>query len=291
MNIKRAQSKNLTAFWLGFTGIVIFSVTLPVSRVAVLELPAEFIAFGRAVIAAALAAVVLIWRGAPLPRQQQWPWLMLTALGVVFGFPYFSTIAMKTVAASHGAIITGMLPLATALMGAILNKERLKPPFWFWSLVGCSMVVGFAYWRGGGQALRGDWAMLAAVILGALGYAAGGKLASSLGGINTICWALVISLPVSVWFSVAHWPTNIASVSNTTWLCFAYLSMFSMFIGFFFWYNALAMGGIGKIGLIQLMQPFFTVLVASLINKEPLEALTVFMAVAVAFVVFNGRKA
>ncbi len=284
------MSPTTRAFWLGLVAIFIFSVTLPVSRVAVVELPAPFIAFGRAVGAGLLAAWVLAWRRPPIPTLAQWRWVVLTAIGVVFGFPYFSTLAMQNIAASHGAIITGILPLGTALMGAWLGRERPSKQFWFWAVIGSALVIAFAIWRGGGQPVKGDWAMLAAVALGALGYAAGGKLAGSLGGINTICWALVISLPVNLVMSAVYWPDNIQSVHAVSWLCFAYLAVFSMFVGFFFWYNALAIGGIGKVGLIQLLQPFITVVMASLINSEPIELSTVTMAVVVALVVFNGRR-
>jgi drug/metabolite transporter (DMT)-like permease len=283
-------SPTTKAFWLGLAAIVIFSVTLPVTRVAVLELPPPFIAFGRAVGAGVLAACVIAWRRPPIPTLMQWRWVCLIAIGVVFGFPYFSTLAMQNIAASHGAILTGLLPLGTALMGAWLGRERPSKKFWFWAMIGSAIVVAFAVWRGGGQPVKGDWAMLAAVVLGALGYAAGGKLAGSLGGINTICWALIISLPVNLAMSAVYWPGNIQSVTWVSWLCFAYLAVFSMFIGFFFWYGALAMGGIGKVGLIQLLQPFITVVMASLINHEALEISTVIMAVVVALVVFNGRR-
>jgi drug/metabolite transporter (DMT)-like permease len=285
-----AQSST-QAFVLALIGIAIFSATLPVSRLAIQELSAPFVAVARAAIAGLLAATILVARRVPTPSRPQWGWIALTALGVVFGFPYFSTLAMQTVAASHAAIITGILPLCTALMGTWLARERPNAGFWFWAALGCAMVVGFAYWRGGGQPVRGDWAMLAAVVLGAIGYAAGGKLASSLGGINTICWALIISLPINIALSLYYRPANFTAVSFQSWLCLSYLAVFSMLIGFFFWYNALAMGGIAKISLVQLLQPFMTVMMASAINREPLQWPTIFMALAVAFVVFNGRRA
>lgn len=286
-----APSHSARAYWLGFIGIAIFSVTLPVSRIAVTQLPPTVVTFGRALVAGLLACLVLAWRRPGWPQRQQWLWIAACAVGVVFGFPYFSTLAMQTVPASNGAIITGMLPLATALMGAWLNHERLKRRFWLWSLIGFAMVLAFAFWRGNGQPLQGDWAMLAAVALGALGYACGGRLATSLGGINTICWALLLTLPINLALTVVNWPANAQTISTATWLCMAYLSVFSMFVGFFFWYNALALGGIGKVGLIQLLQPFLTVMVASMINAEPLHWLTVTMSIAVAIVVFNGRRA
>jgi drug/metabolite transporter (DMT)-like permease len=286
-----AGNTMIRAYWLGFAAIAIFSVTLPVSKIAVSELPPAVVTFGRALVAGLCSCVVLAWRKPGWPERSQWKWIALCAFGVVFGFPYFSTLAMQSIPASQGAIVTGMLPLATALMGALLNHERLRLGFWLWSLLGFGLVVLFAFWRGAGQPLRGDFAMFAAVVLGALGYACGGKLATNLGGINTICWALAVSLPINLLLTALSWPSDITTVSLPVFLSMAYLALFSMFIGFFFWYNALAQGGIGKVGLIQLLQPFLTVMFASALNREPLQWLTVVMAVVVAVVVFNGRRA
>lgn len=283
---------------LGFVGVAIFSQTLPFTRMAVAELDPIFVALGRAVLAALLALALLAWRGAlsasRRPRGGQWPRLAVTALGVVAGFPLFSSLAMREVPASHGAIVTGLLPLATAVFAAWFGRERPSPAFWLSALAGSALVVGFAVWQGAGGLQHADWYLFAAVVLGALGYAEGGKLSRELGGLETISWALAVSLPVLVpvvaWLTLRDLPA-IAAASPRAWGGMAYVSVFSMFVGFLFWYAGLAKGGVARVGQIQLLQPFLTLAGGALILAEPLDAPTIAFAVAVIAVVALGRRA
>jgi len=283
---------------LGFIGVAIFSQTLPFTRMAVAELDATFVALARAVIAAVLAVALLAARGAMAserrPRGRQWLRLAVTALGVVVGFPLFSSLAMREVPAGHGAIVIGLLPLATAVFAAWFGGERPSLAFWLSALAGSALVVAFAFWQGAGGLQHADWFLFLAVVLGALGYAEGGKLSRELGGLETISWALVVSLPlllpVVAWLAMAHAP-EIAAASPRAWLGMAYVSVFSMFIGFLFWYAGLAKGGVARVGQIQLLQPFLTLAGGALILAEPLDAATVAFAVAVIAVVALGRRA
>ena len=278
------------AYGLAFIGVFMFSITLPMTRIAVVQMSPTFLSFGRAAIAGILAIAVLLYQRAARPTGSDWGWLFGTIIGVVFGFPLFSSIAMKSVPAAHGAIITGLLPLATIIAGALLVGERPTIKFWFWAFVGSALVVTFAMVRGGGQPLTGDWAMFAAIVLGALGYACGGHLSKKLGGAQTICWALVISLPINLVVGAYTWEPKYLDANSMTWIALAYVSIFSMFLGFFFWYAGLALGGIAKIGQVQLVQPFLTVTVASVINREPFEWITVLFALGVILTVAMGRK-
>ncbi|GAA0848590.1 DMT family transporter [Cupriavidus pauculus] len=283
---------------LGFIGVAIFSQTLPFTRMAVMELDATFVALARAVIAAVLALALLAVRGAMSParrpRGRQWARLALTALGVVVGFPLFSSLAMREVPAGHGAIVIGLLPLATAVFAAWFGNERPSPAFWLSAVAGSALVVAFALWQGAGGLQHADWYLFLAVVLGALGYAEGGKLSRELGGLETISWALVVSLPVLApvvaWLALANGPA-IAAASSHAWVGMAYVSVFSMFIGFLFWYAGLAKGGVARVGQIQLLQPFLTLAGGALILAEPLDAATVAFAVAVIAVVAAGRRA
>ncbi|KWW37431.1 drug/metabolite transporter (DMT)-like permease [Cupriavidus metallidurans] len=283
---------------LGFIGVAIFSQTLPFTRMAVAELDATFVALGRAVIAAALALALLAMRGALAsgrrPRGGQWLRLAVTALGVVVGFPVFSSLAMREVPSGHGAIVIGLLPLATAVFAAWFGNERPSLGFWLSALAGSALVVAFALWQGAGGLQHADWYLFLAVVLGALGYAEGGKLSRELGGLETISWALVVSLPVLApvvaWLGLEH-AASIAAASPRAWLGMAYVSVFSMFIGFLFWYAGLAKGGVARVGQIQLLQPFLTLAGGALILAEPLDAATVAFAVAVIAVVALGRRA
>lgn len=190
---RQIESKGM---WLGFVGVAIFSLTLPFIRLAVTELNPAFVAFGRAVVAAGLSLGVLWYRCAPLPSRSQWRALLITSLGVVVGFPLFSSMAMQQVPAAHGAVVLGILPLATALFGALRFGERPSTGFWLAAAAGSAIVVTFALRQGGGRLQPADLALLAAVFAAAMGYAEGGRLAQSMGGQQVICWALVLSLPL-----------------------------------------------------------------------------------------------
>lgn len=276
---------------LGAVGVAIFSLTLPFTRVAVAELNPAFVALGRAVVAA-VGSALLLWRlGAARPTPAQWKGLAITAAGVVVGFPLMSSIAMRYVPASHGAIVLGILPLATALFGALRFGERPSAAFWITAFAGSALVVGFAVWQGGGSLQLADLALFAAVVAAAMGYAEGARLAQAMGGQQVISWALVLSLPlllpISAWLG---WKYGVTA-SPKAWIAFGYVSLFSMFIGFFFWYKGLALGGIARVGQVQLLQPFLTLIGAALILGEALEAPTILFAAAVLAVVMAGRRA
>jgi drug/metabolite transporter (DMT)-like permease len=276
--------------WFGTIGVAIFSLTLPFTRMAVAELNPVFIALGRAVVAAIGAGLLLWWMRAPRPAASQWKALAITSLGCVIGFPVFSSVAMQYVPASHGAIVLGILPLATALFAALRFGERPSWGFWIAALVGSALVVIFALWQGDGDFQLADLALFAAVIAAAMGYAEGGRLSETMGGQQVISWALLLAtpllLPVTIWLG---WRYGV-SASVQAWMGFAYVSLFSMFIGFFFWYKGLAMGGIARVGQVQLLQPFLTLIGGVLILGESLEAGTVMFALAIIVVVAVGHR-
>jgi len=274
----------------GLIGVAIFSLTLPFTRMAVAELNPVFIALGRAVVAAAAAALLMWQMRAPWPTRQQWPALIVTALGCVVGFPVFTSLAMRYVPAAHGAVVVGILPLATALCGAVRFGERPSTGFWISAATGSAIVVGFALWQGGGSLQLADLALFIAVLAAGIGYAEGGRLSQTMGGQQVISWALIVSmpilLPVSVWLG---WHYGM-SASPKAWAAFAYVSLFSMFIGFFFWYKGLALGGIARVGQVQLLQPFMTLVAAALLLGETLEWRTTLFALAIIAVVAVGRR-
>lgn len=276
---------------LGTLGVLIFSLTLPMTRIAVAELDAAFVALGRAVIAGVCAAAVLAVTRAPWPGPEQWGGLACVSAGVVFGFPLLSSLAMRHVPAGHGAVVNGLLPLATALCAMWLARERPSAAYWACALAGSALVTTFALRHGVDRIGTGDWAMLAAVAAGGIGYAAGGRLAQTMGGVNVICWALVLSLPLLA--PLAAWRVIEAGIaaSPRAWLGFGYTAIMSQLIGFFFWYRGLALGGVARVGQVQLLQPFLTVLLAGWVASEPLEADTLAFAAAVIATVAIGQRA
>ncbi|MFZ6720759.1 MULTISPECIES: DMT family transporter [Undibacterium] len=275
---------------LGLVGVIIFSLTLPFTRMAVAELNPVFVALGRAVVAACCSGILLWMQGGKWPQRAQMKPLLITALGVVVGFPLFSSIAMAHVPASHGAIVLGILPLATALFAALRFNEKPSMGFWLMALLGSGLVIVFALMQGGGSFQMADLALFVAVIAAAMGYAEGGRLSQSMGGQQVISWALLLAmpvlLPITLWLG---WHYGIQA-SGRAWAGFAYVSVFSMFIGFFFWYKALALGGIARVGQVQLLQPFLSLLGAAVILGETLSGREILFALAVIVVVGFGRR-
>jgi drug/metabolite transporter (DMT)-like permease len=266
---------------LGALGVLGFSFSLPATRLAVADLDPLFVAFGRAVVAGAPAIAVLLATRAPRPTAPQLRALGLVALGVVAGFPALTSLALQDLPASHGSVVVGMLPAATAIAAVLFAGERPTPAFWLAACAGLLAVVGFALSQGGGEIHLGDLELLGAVLLCAVGYAQGGHLSRELGGARTICWALVLSLPFTTIITVSALATHGAHGSATAWLGFSYVSLISMFLGFFAWYAGLARGGVAKIGQVQLAQPVLGLLWAAAILGEHVNAITLLTAVAV----------
>jgi drug/metabolite transporter (DMT)-like permease len=291
--VPAAASDDARGMLLGLIGVAIFSLTLPFTRLAVRELDPLFLTLGRALGAAVLAAGWLRMRRVAWPGRAALRPLAIVALGCVLGFPLLSSIAMRTVPASHGAVLAGMLPLATALYAALRGYERPSNGFWLVALLGSSLVVAFALGQGGGALQKADLLMFGAIIAAAAGYAEGGRLARTLGGQETICWALVLAaVPAAVLLAAFEGDQfgRLGAVGAASWLGFAYVTTFSMFIGFFFWYRGLALGGVARVGQVQLLQPFLSLAGAALLLDETLTKANVGFALAVIATVALGRR-
>jgi drug/metabolite transporter (DMT)-like permease len=266
-----------TGVLLGFVGVLAFSFSLPATRLAVEDLDPWFVAFGRAAVAAVLAAVVLAATKAKRPTRAQLKSLVLVAAGVVFGFPIFTSFALEDRTAAHSAVVIGLLPIATAVFAVARAHERPTRAFWAAALTGTASVLLFAATAGAGGPQLSDLLLLGAVVSAGLGYAEGGRLSRELGGAQTICWALVIALPLTLPVSVA----TVGPADTTSWLGFAYNAGVSMFLGFFAWYAGLARGGVAKIGQVQLAQPILTLALSAAILGESVSAATIGAAVFV----------
>ena len=284
-----ARDRRVGLAW-GFVGVAAFSVTLPATRAAVAHLDPVFVGLGRAVVAALLAACVLAWTRSPWPTRRQWRDLAVVAFGVVVGFPLLSAYAMRQVPASHGAVLTGLLPLATAAAAAWLAHERPSPRFWWWATFGSVVVAAYALWRGGGAPHFADLLLVGAVAAAAIGYAKGATLSRTLAGWQVISWALVLSAPflvVPTWLAA---DARTASAPWTAWAGFAYVAAVSMYLGFFAWYRGLAQGGIAAVGQVQLLQPFLTIVASALLLGEALDPLTFVAAGLVIVSIALGRR-
>ncbi|MER7334679.1 MULTISPECIES: DMT family transporter [unclassified Micromonospora] len=268
---------------LGALGVLAFSMSLPMTRVAVQELDPWFVAFGRAVGAALLAWAYLRFTGASRPGRGQWWRLSIVALGVVVGFPLFTSLALTTQTSAHGAVVIAVLPAMTAVFAVLRAGERPPPLFWVASIGGLVAVLAFLVASGtvSGALSLADLYLLAAVVLCGLGYAEGGALARELGGARTICWALLLSLPVTLPVTAVATAVHPPHPGTAAWAAFGYLTTVSMFLGFFAWYAGLARGGIAQVGQIQLAQPVLTLVWSALLVDEAVTP----ASVAAAFVV------
>lgn len=276
----------------GFAGVFCFSLTLPATRAAVACFDPVIVGLGRALVAALLACAVLGWRRPGWPSLGQWRRLVLVAAGVVVGFPVFSAWAMTRVPAAHGAVVLGILPLATAVLATLRNGDRPSLRFWLAALIGAGVVIGYVLEDGAGHWQLADLALAAAIVSAAFGYAEGGRLARELGGWQVICWALVLAAPVLIWpvgLRLAEHP--LSSGTWGAWLGLGYVSLFSMFLGFFAWYRGLALGGVARVSQMQLLQPFLTLIASGVLLGERITWHMLVAAVLVIGCIVVGRRA
>jgi drug/metabolite transporter (DMT)-like permease len=268
--------------WLGLLGVTIFAMTLPMTRLAVgpasdPQLAPAFVTAGRAAFAGLLSVLYLRFTGAPALQRRHLGALVLCALGTVVGFPLFLSLALRHVDAMHAAVVTGLMPLATAVAAALHFRQRPSAGFWVCALIGCAMVLAFAAHQGSGSLSAADGLLLLAVLCTAVGYVAGASVASELKAEQVICWVLVISLPFTLPIMVWVWPAQ--PVRASAWGGFIYA-----------WYRGLALGGAVRVSQVQLVQPFLALLFAVPVLGEKLEATTVLFSLAVIAVVFVGKK-
>ncbi len=279
--------------WLGLLAVAVFAMTLPMTRLAVgaadaPQLTPAFVTAGRAAFAGLLSLVWLRLARAPRLERRHLPAIAASALGTVVGFPLFLALALRRVDAMHAAVVSGLIPMATALAAAWQFRQRPSAGFWCCAALGCALVLAFAVQRGGGRVSAGDGLLLLAVVSTAIGYVAGAQVGASLAGEQVICWVLVVSLPLTLPATLLLWPA--APVRAASWGGFAYVTVFSMWLGFFAWYRAMALGGAVRVSQVQLVQPFLAVLFAVPVLGERLDAATVLFALAVIATVLLGKR-
>ena len=278
-----------TAGWgSGLLGVMIFSGSLPATRVAVADFSPMFLTSLRAVIAAVLGVAFLLTLQQVKPARGDVFPLAIVALGVVVGFPLLTALALQHITAAHSIVFIG-LPLATAIFGVLRGGERPQPAFWLFSILGAATVAGFALSRSDGGSVVGDLLMVAAIVLCGLGYAEGATLSRRLGGWQVISWALLLSLPMMAVIALLTLPASWGGVGAPAWISLAYVSIFSMLVGFLFWYRGLALGGIAGVGQLQLLQPFFGLTLAAMLLHEPI-AWTMIASTAVVVLCVAGAR-
>lgn len=281
---------SLKGYLYGLVGVMCFSLTLPATRIAVMDIDPTIVGFGRAVFAAALAFFAL-WIGREkIPAKKHWGSIAVVTLGAVLGFPLLTTLAMAHTDASHGAVVLGLLPLSTAIFAVIICRERPSLAFWVASVIGALLVVGYTLQKSQGAIIIYDLLLFAAVFLVGLAYAVGGQLAKSLGSWQVICWALLFSVPFTLPILIFELTEKPFNPSFESLMGFTYVSVVSMFLGFFFWYRGLSEGGIAKVGLLQLLQPFMTITASAIFLDEIIESNMIFFTVSVSVVILFALK-
>ncbi len=279
-----------TVGWInGFLGMLTFSASLPATKIAMTGFDPLFLTTARASIAGLLAMIMLLLFREKWPERAMIKSFAIVSLGVVVGFPLLTALALRHVTSAHSIVFLGLLPLATASFAVLRGGERPRPAFWIFSCLGSALVVGFAFLQGITAAPLGDLLMLAAIIVCGLGYAEGAKLSRVLGGWQVISWALVMSLPLMLGLALFMLPHSFDGITRGAWMGFAYVSLFSMFIGFVFWYRGLALGGTAAVGQLQLVQPFFALMLASVLLGEDVSPLMIGVTLAVVACVAGAR--
>ena len=285
-----SMSREHLGLVLGFIGMAIFGGTLPATRLAVSGFDPLALTALRTAIAGLCALVLLLVLRRPLPPRRLWPQLAIAMLCVSILFPFLMALAVQTVDASHGGVVMGILPIATALVAVAITHERPKPLFWIASVAGAALVMAFALRQGGGALSAGDLLLFAAVAVSAIGYAFSGRLTADMPGWEVISWVLVMALPISLPAAALTMPADLTQIALKPWLALLYVAVFSQWIGFFAWNAGMAMGGIARVSQVQLLQPFITFALAALFNDETITPqILLFAAAVVATVAISTR--
>lgn len=280
-----------TSGWInGFVGVAIFAGSLPATRAAVADFDPIFLTCARATIAALLGLVLLIWLRQRRPDFTDLRSLTLVSLGCVVGFPLFTALALQHITSAHSIVFIGLLPLCTAVFAVLRGGERPRVAFWLFSVLGSAFVIGYAALEGIEASLQGNLLMLAAVVVCGLGYVEGAGLSRKLGGWQVISWALVLSLPIMLPIGLLTLPPSFEHAGISAWIGLIYVSLFSMLIGFIFWYRGLAQGGIAAVGQLQLLQPFMGLGLAALLLHETVSWMMLIVTLGAVICVAGAKK-
>jgi drug/metabolite transporter (DMT)-like permease len=271
--------------------VLLFSLTVPMTRLAVPDLGATFVGLGRGVVAAGIAGTVLVVRREPVPARRYWPVFGRVALGVTIGFPLLTSLALAHLPAAHAAVVTGIQPAGIAVFAALRAEERPPRAFWLAVLMGVVTILVFASVQGAGRPQWADLLLVLAMVASTFGHVEAAKIARELGGWRVISWTLVVAAPVlavPVGVSIAR---HGLQADRTSWLAFAELAVFSAYVGFFPWYRGMTLAGIARVGQLQLAQPVLSLVWAILLLHEEIGPATILASLAVIASVALTRRA
>ncbi len=276
---------------LAFLGVLAFSGSFPATVYAMEGFDPWLVAIGRALIAGVVAVICLKAARLPLIPPNPRPYLLIS-LGVVFGFPVLSGLALDLGAGTaHAAVVIGLLPAATAACAVLRAGERPRPLFWAACAAGAVAITVFTLTQGGSGAAWPDLLLVGALLSAAVGYTEGGTLSRTTPGWQVISYALVLSLPVTAPVTAVLALTTPVTPTPASLAGLAYVGLVSMFLGFFPWYAGLARGGIARAGQTQLTQPLLTLVWAWFLMGERFGLATVAAALAVLVCVAITQRA
>ena len=268
-----------------FLGVLLFSFSLPLTKVALGGFSPYLTATGRAVIAGAVASALLAARRVPWPGREHLRPLVFTMIGAVFGWPILLALALERTTAAHAAVIAAFMPLTTALFAVLRFHERVSRQFWLAATFGTAALVAFALSRGGAEGgdLIADLLVVGAVLSSSWCYIEGAAITKAMPGWQVISWVVVIALPLTVPASLVLWFATSGEYQTTVteWGALILLGISSMYLGFFAWYRGLSLAGAAYGGQVQQLQAPLTLLWSALLLGEVVTWVTVAAALAV----------
>ena len=288
----RYQKVSISGLTLAAIAVVMFSGTVPATRIAVATIDPVVVGVGRSVLGALIAIGYLVAIKAPWPSRRRLPGIAVVAVGAGVGFGWFSAEALRTVSATHGSIVVGLLPMLTALFAVMRTGVRPRPLFWVAIAAGTAVVVWYA--ASGVRAEPpsiGDAYLVAALICAAAAYAEGGRLAQTMPGGQVIAWGLVAALPISAPLTAAALASSPFMPSAASLAALGYMAVFSVFVGMVLWYRGMGLVGVARVSATQLAQPLLSVVWSWLLIGEPLRPQTIVAAILVLFCVATAQRA
>jgi drug/metabolite transporter (DMT)-like permease len=282
MSLNRTQRHG---FLYAFLGVLLFSASLPFTKLALKSFDPLLTAFARPLIACTLAVPFMLYRKVPMLPRDLWRPMFFTTLGAVFGWPILIALALDRSTSEHVAVIAAIMPLTTAIIATLKYRRRASNQFWIASILGTTLLVLFALSRGGAKGENGiaDLLTCGAVLASSYCYVEGAGLTSRLPGWQVISWIVVVGAPVSlIGATITYAHTRHAYHFHVSALIgLLAIGYSSMYLGFFAWYRGLKDLGVTHGSQVQQFQAIMTLGWSALFLHEHISFQTLLAAVGI----------